>query len=64
MSSCPCGGGWELAAEDVVPLDGRWFDCLVLRRRTCGRHGSGVFDVTALFEPRSRVWATYRGSVS
>jgi hypothetical protein len=64
ISSCRCGGVWALAAEDVVPLDGRWFDCLVLRCRSCGQHGSGVFDVTAFFEPRPRVWATYRGSSS
>ena len=25
LGSCPCGGGWTVAYEDVVPLAGRWF---------------------------------------
>lgn len=60
LSQCPCGGSWALAAESVIPLEGRWFDCLVLRCQACGRHDRGVFDVTPFFEPRPKVWSGYR----
>lgn len=51
LGACPCGGSWKLAAEDVVPLGGRWYDALVMKCQRCGDYGRGIFDITS-FYPR------------
>ena len=59
MGQCECGGTWLLKAEDVMPLDGRWFDSLVARCYRCGNERGFLFDVTAFFQVHPRVWAAY-----
>lgn len=56
LGRCRCGQRWALAAEDVVPLRGRWYDALVLRCVYCGSSHNALFDITAFFEPPSHAW--------
>jgi len=57
LGSCPCGGGWTVAYEDVVPLAGRWFDSLVVKCCECGYYLRALFDVTRFFEAKSWAWS-------
>lgn len=59
MGSCPCGGAWAVAAEDIVPLHGRWFDSLVVRCSHCGHTKPFLFDISSFFVPVARVWHDY-----
>jgi hypothetical protein len=57
LGSCPCGGGWTVALEDVVPVAGRWFDSLVVACRGCGNHRRAIFEVTKFFTPPTWAWS-------
>jgi hypothetical protein len=57
LGKCPCGDRWLLAAEEVVPLSGRWYDALVVRCAGCGRTKRGVFDISSFFEPPTLAWS-------
>jgi len=56
LGVCACGSGWALAAEEVAPIRGRWYDALVVRCRGCGSVRRAVFDITSFFEPPSHAW--------
>lgn len=58
LGRCECGGDWRVRAEDVVPLNGRWYDAVVVVCQTCGRANRAVFDVTQFFVPNPGVWAS------
>jgi hypothetical protein len=56
LGNCRCGSDWAVASEDVVPVQHRWYDALVVRCDSCGSVQRAVFDNTAFFEPRIRAW--------
>ncbi len=59
LATCKCGGEWDLAAEDVVPINGRWVDALVVRCRECGCFDRALFDITSFFTPPTLAWTSY-----
>ncbi len=58
LGACPCGSGWCLAAEEVVPLQDRWYDALVVSCPACGSVARAVFDITSFFAPPTHAWVT------
>ena len=58
LGRCPCGSvDRATVSEDLMPLDSRWYDSLVLRCRRCGAFTARVFDVTSFYEPRPGLWS-------
>jgi hypothetical protein len=57
LGKCPCGGEWKLMSEDVVPLQDRWYDALIMRCPTCGEWRRAIFDISAFFEPHGQAWS-------
>ena len=57
LGKCDCGGTWNLLMEDVVPLESRWYDALVVRCDRCGTVDRALFDITAFFEPKGLAWS-------
>lgn len=56
LGSCACGGNWRLVAEEVAPLQRRWYDALVLCCSRCGSPRRAIFDITQFFEPVGKAW--------
>ena len=56
LGECPCGSGWLLVSEYVVPIAKRWYDALVLCCSTCGSSRRAIFDISSFFVPQSKAW--------
>jgi hypothetical protein len=57
LGQCECGGRWHLVAEEVAPINRRWYDALVLRCERCRDTNRAIFDITRFFEPSGNAWA-------
>jgi hypothetical protein len=63
LGHCECGARDRATiSEELLPLDSRWYDSLVVRCRQCHRVTARVFDVTSFYEPRPGLrWGIGRG---
>lgn len=57
LGQCECGGRWHLVAEEVAPINRRWYDALVLKCEACGETNRAIFDITRFFQPMGNAWA-------